>query len=133
MWTDKKCDTGNIFCNYIAKSKPRYYGHIKTCKAIMSDYTKSLGFTTLNRMIKKPTSKNIRAIYEGAVDEEQQKIRQSIAIFETQKKELDEKYLEFKAKAVTMKEIKKIINAIDEEDSQSTSPPPPKKQREEGA
>ena len=84
-------------------------------------------------MIKKPTSKNIRAIYEGAVDEEQQKIRQSIAIFETQKKELDEKYLEFKAKAVTMKEIKKIINAIDEEDSQSTSPPPPKKQREEGA
>jgi hypothetical protein len=135
MWTEKKCDTGNLLCNYIGKSKPSYYAHIKICKAIMNDYTKSPGIANLNRMFERPTAKNVRAIYEGAVDEERAKIRQSIAIFETQKKELDKKYLEFKEKATTLKGMKKVMNEVDDEDYQSSSPrgsPPSKKQKEEG-
>ena len=135
MWIEKKCNTGNPFCNYIGKSKTSYYAHIKTCKAIMSDYTKTAGFTTLNRMIEK--SSLIEAIYKGSVTEEQMKIRQSISVFEAQKKEVDKKYQEFKDKAVTVREIKRIINKVDEEDSQSSSrensgAPPSKKQKEEG-
>jgi hypothetical protein len=101
----------------------------------MNDYTKTAGFATLKRMIEKPSL--VEAIYKGSVTEEQMKIRHSISVFETQKKDVDKLYQEFKDKAVTVRDIKRIINKVDDEDSQSSSrensgAPPSKKQKEAG-
>ncbi|MFN9905247.1 MAG: hypothetical protein ACK56F_03855 [bacterium] len=86
-------------------------------------------------MIEKPSL--VEAIYKGSVTEDQMKIRQSILVFETQKKEVDKVHQEFKDKADKVRDIKRIINKVDEEDSQSSSrensgAPPSKKQKEAG-